>query len=440
MLFILSAILPAQARDMQFIRDAETEDMLKAYMQPLLQAAGMPEDSVNIYIIADPTINAFVAGGSHLFIHTGLMMAADRPDMVTGVMAHELGHITGGHLVRHRGAYENSLWSVGITSLLSAAAALAGSADAAMGMLSAGSALATQNYLQFSRTQEQAADQAAIGFIRQSHLPAEGLLDMFQVLRRQEQLHSSNPPLYMRSHPLSSDRIAHVRHALKSLPEVPVTTESQQQYDRIRAKLYSFLHSPTESFTRYPRDDTPVMRYARAIAYFQSGDIAKALERLDGWLRTAPNDPYLHELKGQMLFEYGRIDEATAAYREALRLKPGHPLLQYALAQCLTQPNLPERNEEASRLLQKALIQEPRNSSMWRMLAVAEGQQNHMPQAKLALAEVAYLQRRFDAARRLLKDVEPHIAGDETSINAHYRELEAAIDIAEQEEKKRERS
>ncbi|MCC7272683.1 MAG: M48 family metallopeptidase [Alphaproteobacteria bacterium] len=382
----------AQTR-VSLIRDAEIEGTIRAYAAPLFAVAGLDPDAVQVYLVNDARINAFVAGGQRLFLNTGLILRAKTPNQLSGVIAHETGHIAGGHLARLQEALSTASTTAIIAMLLGiAAAALAGDGRAAGAAIIGGTSLAERNLLQYNRGQESAADQAGLGFLERTGQSARGMLQFFEILSRQELLAAVRQDPYLRSHPLTRERMdavaAHVRRSRYGDAKDP--PELQARHDRMIAKLKGFLQTPGETLRDYPANDLGLpARYARAVAHFRTPNMEKALAEIDGLIADFPRDAYFHELKGQMLFETGRVADAEAPYREAQRLAPEEPLLRGSLAQVLLERNRPELVVEARALLNEAVRKEERNGFFWRLLAIAYGREGNIGMAALALAEQA---------------------------------------------------
>lgn len=394
---------PAQAQGIGLIRDAEVENTIRAYGAPLFSAAGLTPQSVRIVIVNDRALNAFVAGGQNLFINTGLVMRAEHAGQVIGVIAHETGHIAGGHLARTQDALRNASVTSILSMVLGAAAAIAtGKPEAGVAVLQGGSQIAERNLLTYSRAQESAADQAGLAFLERSGQSARGLLEFMEILGQEELLAASRQSPYIRSHPLARDRIDAMREALarSRYADVPVPDDIQRMHRRIRAKLQGFIDPPATTLNRVRADDPTVeARYARAVALYRVPDLGQALPLIDGLLAEQPNDPYFHELKGQMLFENGRVAEARAPYETSVRLLPDAPLLRVSLAQVQLELNDPALQTLAFAHLREALRAEPDNPLAWRLLAVVHGREGRIGEAALALAEQAMVSNRLRDAR-----------------------------------------
>jgi len=357
---------------------------------PIWKVAGLDPNALHIYLIQDKQLNSFVAGGQNEFINTGLILRAKTPNQLIGVLAHETGHIAGGHLTRFQDAVRNASIEGIIAMVVGAAATVAGKGSGGgAGMLPA-EGVAERAFLQYSVGQEAAADQAALSFLDRSSQSARGLLEFFQILQGEELLSGVRIDPYLRSHPLTSQRIEYVRnHVERSrFSDVPDSAANVELLKRIKAKLDAFISPPSSTLAAYPEKDRSVVaRYARAIAYYRIPQLDKALPAIDGLIRDFPKDPYFRELKGQMLFENGRIADAIPPYEEAIRLAPGAPLLRISLAQAYIEANDPAMNKRAIAHLNDALRTEDKETGAWRLLATAYGRDNQMGMAALALAE-----------------------------------------------------
>lgn len=379
------------------------ENTIRTFATPLLQAAGIPPVSVDLYIVRDNSLNAFVAGGQNIFMFTGLLTRSEHAGQVVGVLAHEIGHIAGGHLVRSRDAIERAQMFSVASMLLGAAAGLAtGRPDAGMAVMAGGQEVAMRDYFSFSRTQESSADQAALSYLSKTGLSAKGLLEFFDILGDQEILVASRQDPYVRTHPLSRDRVSVMRHYVESSPHsnADFPPEWDEMHARMRAKLFAFLESPLRTFQRYREDDNSMAsRYARAIAHYRQPNLDKALPLMDGLIAERPNDPYFHEMKAQILYENGRAREALPVYREAVRLLPGNPLLRVELARVEIELEEPSLLEDALGHLTVAVTAEPQNAFAWKNMAIAHGRLGNEAMASLAMAEHALLVGRMpDAA------------------------------------------
>jgi predicted Zn-dependent protease len=431
----LCLAVPAWAASV--IRDAETEAVIDEIATPIFGAARLDRDSIDVYILNDEKLNAFVAGGQNLFINTGLIMRAKSPDELAGVIAHETGHIAGGHLSRGMQAQQNAGISTVAGMLLGAAAAVAGAPELGTAIMAGGATVGQRNLLKFSRTQEQAADQAAVTYLRSLQMSPEGLLDFFHVLENQNLRILSDGSEYLRTHPLTRDRINFLEQQTAQSPyrDAKPDPALNAAFDRVVAKLDGFLANPAQVIHRRSSDSVPD-RYARAVAYYRQPDLPKALAVVDGLIADYPRDPYSYELKGQMLFENGRVEESIEPNRQALRYRPDSALLRYGLARSLLESGDTKDLTESAALLRDVVRVEPRNGGAWRFLGIAEGRLGNEGAASMALAEQAVLVGNRTDAQLHLRRAEQSINPDDPS---WYRlqDLQRAVEEIEDPPRRR---
>ena len=391
---------PAGAQSgFKVIRDVEIEALLHDLTDPILDAAGVSKGSVNLYIVQDRGLNAFVAGGLNLFLNTGLLMRTEHPGQLAGVIAHEVGHIAGGHLSRIGGAQDRAVAEVVASFVLGAAAAVAGAPALGTAIIAGGQTVAQGDFLRFSRGQEQAADQAGVSYLRRIGVSSAGLAEFFDILDEQSILSASRGNAYLRSHPLTRDRIRFVESqvAPREGDDPGYPPEWKGRHERMVAKLSAFLGDPGRVL-QDARGEGLTDRYKRAIAYYRLPDLENAVAEIDSLIADHPDDPYFHELKGQMLFENGRIEAAISPYREAVRLKSA-PLLQIGLARALMESGNAAAGREAVEHLKASLREETTNAGAWRLLGIAQGRAGDEALASLSLAEWALLRGKEDDAK-----------------------------------------
>ena len=384
---------PAAGQRISLIRDAEIENTIRAFAAPLFTAAGLDPRAVNIHLINDKKLNAFVAGGLNLFLNTGLLVAAENPGQVIGVIAHETGHIAGGHLARTDEALRGANTAAIIAYVLGVAVAAAGSPEAGTAIMLGGETIATRSFLKYSRSQEMAADQFAASVLDETGQSARGLFEFFHVLEGQEALLPELQDPYLRTHPITRERIAFVRRHLEdsAFTEASPPPGFDAMFRRMKAKLIGFLEAPDTTFNVYPDDDRSLeARYARAIAHHRRADIDEALGEIDSLLAEFPDDPYFHELKGQILFESGRVADAIAPYQQAYELLPETALIRVFLAQAIIESGNRGAFDEARQHLEAVVSRENDNLRAWRLLGVVYGRTGRRGKSALASAEFAY--------------------------------------------------
>lgn len=403
----LSAILPpdtAAAQELRLISDEETEQLLAQITRPLFKAAGLPFNRNELYIVEDSSLNAFVADGNNLFIHTGTIIAADSPDELAGVIAHETGHIQGGHILRQK-LQNQSLQEVSLASAILAgtAAALSGRGDVAMAaMLGSQSSLLT-HYTRYRTEEERSADEAAIKLLSQTKQNPEGMLAFMKRIAAQNRMQGIEETPYFRTHPVTRERISFFEEAVKK-SQSPSDNILQDRFERVKAKLYAYLNPPAQTLRKYPTSDNSIAAgYARAIAYFKQLKLPQASRELDRLIAREPDNPYFHELKGQIYLETGKIRQAKAEYRKASELLPGSALLQISYAQTILEDN-PNQAEiqKAINLLNQSVIKHPTGFA-WLLLARAYGLQGNEAAANYASAEYSLRIGAFEIAREQLR-------------------------------------
>jgi len=413
-------VAPAFAQSdpgVSIIRDTEIEAILHEDADPIFIAAGLNPKSVQIHLIGDKELNAFSAGGEQLFLNTGLILETKSPNELIGVIAHETGHIAGGHLARSGAMGHAALAPLILGIGLGILAAAAGAPDAAAGLVYSSGYFSELSMLGYTREQESRADQAAVTYLERAGESGQGLVDFFNNYRYQEVFDDEKKYPFFRDHPLTDDRIEALTARVKQQPHLGVvdSPEAIARHALMKAKLEAFLDGPGQTFIDYPESDTSfAARYARAIATYKETETDRALKMIDALIAEQPDNPYLWELKGQVQFEAGRPKDAEPAFRKAVGLKPDAPLLQIYLGQILIALDDPIRLDEAISHIRRAMVQEIDNPEGWRLLSEAYDTKGEAGMARLATAEQNfYLGQTHDArvfamrARELLKKDSP---------------------------------
>ena len=410
------AIFVAQpAAAQSILRDAETEAFLDDISEPLIEAAGLQPNNVDVILINDPSINAFVAGGQAVYIHSGLIDAADTANEVQGVIAHELGHVTGGHVIRIGEGYQTAA-NISILSLLAGiGAALAGGGEAAMGIIAAGQQAAMGKFLAFSRTQEASADAAGAEYLSKAGITGKGSLAFFGKLLNQEfrrGISQKDESGFYRTHPLSGDRISKLSEVYERDPawDAPLNQEWENSFARVKAKLEGYVADPKDTLRDYPESDTSIPAlYARAYAYHKDALVERALETTDALIAKAPDDPYFLELKGQVLLESGRPEEAIVPLRKAVDLTRAEPLIASSLGHALIATEDKDNFEEAEQVLRAAVGRDRYNPFAWYQLGVVYAARGDMARAQLASAEQQVMRRQYPLALRSAQSAEAQL-------------------------------
>lgn len=384
------------------LRDAEMEQWLEDHSYPLFRAAGIEPKSIDILIIGDETPNAF-AGGLTMGIHTGTFTTADTPNQIEGVIAHEAGHIAGGHTQRSSDAAAAASRPIILSLLLAAGAVAAGAPEAGIGLLGLGQNIAVGEYLTYSRGQESAADQAAVGFLDAAGKSSRGLIEFFGKLRNEQIIRGYKVEPYLQSHPLAVDRMTALEARAKASVHFADTDSPAEiaRLKRIKGKIRGFLQEPNVTLRQYPlTDQSDEAHYARAVAYYRNADLDRGLKEVDTLIAEDPVNPYFQELKGQMLFEFGKIAESIAPHQRSVDLAPNKALLRINLGRALAATEDGPRLEQAVKELKAALTLEPDNAFGWFELARAYGSLNEDGLANYATAESRYyVGKRAEAAQ-----------------------------------------
>ena len=382
--------MPGAASALSLVRDAEIERTLNRIAAPIFQAAGLPPSSVEILMVNDRSLNAFVAGGRRIFLNTGLMTELETPAELIGVIAHETGHIAGGHEARRSINLRNARGPALIGMLAGIAAGAAGGGEAAAAIAGGAQGMLGRTLLRYNRSEEASADQAALSYLERAGIDPEGLLGVLERFRGQEVLAIGNLDPYVLTHPLGSERMSLIERRVAALsgrawPEDPDRT---YWHKRMRAKLAGFLEDPARVLARVEQQpETEFTLYERAIALHRLPDPDAAAAAADRLIAMRPNDPYYLELKGQILLESGRAAQAIPAYRAAVQLAPDEPLIKAGLGRALLQSDDPAANAEALDVLQGARQDDLADASALRDLATAYDRAGDRGMATLATAE-----------------------------------------------------
>ena len=384
------------------IRDTEIETFLKTQTTPVLDAAGLDSSKVHYLLIASDDLNAFSTFHLVIGLNTGLIMQADTPNQLFGVIAHETGHLSGGHMMRTDEIERAGRAPMAISLGLGVIAALAGAPDAGANLMLSSPTFSALNQLHYMQTEESSADVAGAKAMEKAGMSGKGLVDFFYKFRNVEIFSDADRYEFFRTHPLSRERIQALQDFVRKQPHYDVvdSPEVVAQFDIVKAKLSGFLNDPIKTFQTYPESDTSYpARYARVIATYKQGNWDKALTDLDKLLAEQPNNPYLWELKGQIYFETARPALAKPAHEKSVELMPQAPLLQVNLGQTLIAlGDKDDLNEAVTHLLDSIKYEED-DSFAWSQLAQAYDSLNQPGQARLATAEAQFYDGDYVAAR-----------------------------------------
>ena len=396
-LFAAAALVfaaPAQAQSI--LRDAETEAMFTDMSVPLVKAAGLSPRDVKVVLINDDSINAFVAGGQTVYVHSGLLQAAVNANQVQGVIAHELGHIAAGHVVLADNGIKPAMHITLLSMVLGLAAVAAGAGEAGAGLMALGQSAGMAKYLSFSRTQENSADAAGARFLNAAGVTGKGMLSFFSTLQQQEYRYGvENIDPFMQTHPLSGERIANLTAVLKASPawDKPSDPALEERFRRVKAKLEGYVMTPDRTLKDFPATDTSIYaHYARAYAWHKAGYPDKADAESLALIKARPDDPYFQEIRGQILLEAGRPDDAIAPLRAATEGSRNNPLIATTFGHALIATENKANYPEAIKVLRVAVGRDDENPFAWYQLGTAYELTGDTPRAALATAERASMQ------------------------------------------------
>ena len=407
---LLAQPASAQERRLNVIRDGEIEQLLRDYANPIFRAAGIKSGAAKIILVGDRSFNAFVANGQKIFVNVGAIMEAKTPNEIIGVLAHETGHIAGGHLARQRLELANAQIFAVAGMLMSAGAVAATARSRNVGADSAGmmgtmlgpQEMVRRALLSYQRGEERAADIAAVKYLAATGQSAKGLLATMERFQSEALFKTSSIDPYLLSHPLPSDRISALQELAGKSPAFNRTDHPalQARHDMARGKLVGFMGNSGEISRRYPISDQSLpAKYARAISAYRFGRIDDALAQIDALIASNSGNPWFHELKGQTLLEAGRPVQAIEPLKRALSLAPNANPLRVMLGHAYVASNNPAHAAQAISLLNRAVQQEPENGEAFQFLSMAYERKGDQANAMLSAAQGMFIAGKYIEAR-----------------------------------------
>jgi predicted Zn-dependent protease len=414
------ALLPmpavrAQGKGPPVLRDTETEQLLREYTRPILRAAGLEKQNIQMVIVNEGSFNAFVADGRRIFVNYGAILQSETPNQIIGVLAHETGHLAGGHLSKLREQLANAQTQMIIAMLLGAGAIAVGSTRSSSagnnGLANAGAAaiagpqeMIRRTLLSYQRQQEENADRAGVKFLTATQQSPKGMYETFKRFTSESLFAARGADPYLQSHPMPAERVASLQEFASASPYWDKKDDPalQLRHDMVRAKISAFMERPETVYRRYPQtNDSLPARYARAISTYLHGDLRSALAQIDALIQVQPNNAYFYEVRGQALLEGGKPAEAIPALRKAVALSNNSPLIEMLLGQALVGSDNKAYTDDAVRILRAAVAREPEAALGYMQLAMAYGRKGDYAEADLASAQAAYLRGDNKTAREL---------------------------------------
>ena len=398
----------AKQKGPPLLRDAETEQLLRDYSRPILRAAGLEKQNIQVVIINDAGFNAFVADGRRIFVNYGALLKSETPNQIIGVLAHETGHLAGGHLAKMRQQLANAQTQMIVAMLLGIGAAVAGGRSGigagGAAAVAAPQSMIMRTLLSYQRQQEESADKAGVKFLNATGQSAKGMYETFKRFQSDSLFSAYGADPYMQSHPMPAERVEALAGLARSSPywDKKDAPALMHRHEMMRAKVSGFMERPETVYRRYPASDNSLpARYARAIAAYRHGNLNNAIPQIDGLIKVEPANPYFYELKGQALLEGGRPAEAIPPLRKAVQLSQRSPLIEMLLGQALVASDNKAYADEAITILKGALAREPEVPLGYMQIAMAYGRKGDLAQADLASAQAAYLRGDHKTARDL---------------------------------------
>ena len=413
----LAPVAPTLAQEKEnrgppVLRDTEAESLLREYTRPILRAAGLEKQNIQIVIINDSSFNAFVADGRRIFVNYGAIMQSETPNQLIGVLSHETGHLAGGHLAKMREQMAQAQTQMIIAMLLGAGAMVAGARGGSNnGLANAGAAaiagpqeMIRRNLISYVRQQEENADRAGVKFLTATGQSPRGMYETFKRFTNDSLFAARGADPYLQSHPMPAERVAALEELARSSPYWDKKDDPalQLRHDMMRAKISAFMERQDTVYRRYPlSNDSLPARYARAITTYLHGDLRSALAQIDGLIVLQPANPYFYELRGQALLESGKPAEALTPLHKAVQLSNGSPLIEMMLGQALVATDNKTYTDEAIKILRAAVARESEAPLGYTQLAMAYGKKGDYAEADLASAQAAYLRGDNKTARDL---------------------------------------
>src|SRR4029077_14804228 len=410
-----AAALAEEEKGLPILRDTETEQLLRDYTRPILRAAGLERQNIQVVIINQNVFNAFVADGRRIFVNHGALLQSETPNQIMGVLAHETGHLAGGHLARMREQLAQAQTQLIIAMLLGVGAMAAGArsntqygggglSNAGAGVISRPPNIIIGSLLSYQRQQEESADRAGVKYLTATGQSAKGMYETFKRFTNESLFAAHGADPSYQSHPMPAERVAALEEIARTSPYWDKKDDPalQLRHDMMRAKISAFLDRQDTVYRRYPLSDTSLPgRYAHAIATYLHGDLRNALSQIDSLIQTQPNTPYFYELRGQALLEGARPTEAIAPLRKAVALSNNAPLIEILLGQALVATENKAYTDEAILILRNAIAREPEAPIGYMQLAMAYGKKGDLAEADLASAQAAFLRGDNKTARDL---------------------------------------
>ncbi len=395
--------LPAFAEP-SLLTDDETETFIQEIVKPIFKVAGISYDPNRIHLLNDMSLNAFVSDGNHLFVHTGTLLNASNPNEISGILAHESGHIAGGHIMRQK-LKIHDLQTLSAISLIAAGATAvaSGRGDAAMAVALGSHGSLLNSMMAYQMSEERSADESAVKYLKALGQSPAGLKNFMKTIQKTNRLSGYTENPYFRTHPMSNERMTFFEKAVKDNGG-KTSTALDENFKFVQSKLSAFLLPIDRALKKYPlSDQSDAAKYAHAIIKFRQKKYVEALKLIDELISKHLQNPYFYQLKGQFLFENGKLSEALNAYQKSLEIKPSSVETSFLYAECALEMKQNKAYlQDVINTLNKLQIQNETPHG-WELLAKAYHQKGLRAESLYALAKYSFMIENIDTAKKQIK-------------------------------------
>ncbi|MDB1135768.1 M48 family metalloprotease [Candidatus Anaplasma sp. TIGMIC] len=366
---------PAWCSGTVVLRDSEIENVIKKISEPLFRSAKVDTDTVKVFLVDDNLVNAFVTANNHIFIHKGLLRFSKDPEVVAGVIAHEIGHMSQYHIVKRASERRSGVLAESLGYILGMVAMVAVDPKIGQAIIAGSSTISQRRFLAYSRAQEEIADQFALEYLDAAGYSHEGLLRVLRHFGKSEQQYAHLDE-YLLTHPLSEQRLRKLYNYSRKKEVVGFSAEDRENFARIVEKVEAFL-MPLDTLK-----NRKLSQYMQSILDYREANTKDALEKLGHLIDLSPADPYLREIRAQILYKLGDIDSCILDYKAALAYLPNDMLIKLELAQAF----LLKDPGEALPYLEQVTRQERDDPFVWKQLSLVYGRLGRIGMYYYALA------------------------------------------------------
>lgn len=416
-------------RDAAYLDDPEVEEYVDRLGHRLAAASNSPAQDFDFFVVRDPTLNAFALPGGYIGVHTGLLLAAQTESEFASVLGHEIAHVTQRHIAQIVGKQSQSAMLM-VASLLVAVLAARSNSDVSQAAIAAGQAGAIQSQLGYTRSFEREADRVGLETLANAGLDVRGMPGFFERLQRNTRVYENNAPAYLRTHPLTSERIADMENRVTSMPYRQVPDSADFRY--VRAKLRASAGQPAEAvkdlqdqLARTPRDEA--LEYGLGRALLRAGRLDEAEQRVTALRKSAPASPWLEALAAEVRLARKDATGAARILEAAQKQFPASRSLSYALADARIQAG---QAREAAAGVRRMIDTRNSDPRLWQLLSRAHAALGQRTAQHRAQAEVYVLRGSLPAAIEQLEIARKAGDGDFyelSAVDARMRELKQRL-------------